>query len=91
MTSYSKKVLMIRDAQTGLFSTGGYTPSWVPAMEAKRWEKMGQVVAHLKLYERGQYPSKAQKIPETWEVVEFELTLDQTGSTPAAKKIVTLR
>lgn len=80
------KVFKILDTQTGLYSTGGYTPSWTD--EGKTYRTKAQVSSALKLYERGStsWPVKAtrkaieqaqkdarRKVPDFWVVIEFEL------------------
>ena len=80
------KVFKILDTQTGLYSTGGYTPSWTD--DGKTYRTKAQVSAALKLYTRGStsWPVKAtqkaveqiqknarREVPESWVVVEFEL------------------
>jgi hypothetical protein len=64
-------IFKIRDTKTGLFSTGGYCPSWTKT--GKAWTSKQQIDAHLKLYCRGQYPGEAKKIPATWEIVELRM------------------
>ena len=50
-TKVYTKVYKIRDKKTGLFSTGGMTPSW--RKEGKIWSTIGFVRAHLTLHAQG--------------------------------------
>lgn len=72
----------VMDEKTGLFSTGGYAPSFNE--KGKTWRTIGQVRSHLKLYARGhaRFGDRPKKIPASWVVVEFELR--QVGRRPAS-------
>lgn len=64
-------IYKIQDTATGLYSGGGYNPSWTPA--GKSWKTLAQLKASLKLYKRGQYAGEKRTIPSTWTVVEMKL------------------
>jgi hypothetical protein len=61
----------IRDKKTGLYSSGGYTPSW--SESGKTWDKLSEIRAHLKMLERGSRYCPSMKVPASWEIVEFRL------------------
>jgi len=73
-----KRVFVVRDTKTGLYSTGGYVPSWVGLEKAKTYASPQAVASQLKLYAREQ-----TKIPSTWEVLELEVTHNQKWSSNA--------
>jgi hypothetical protein len=58
----------IFDRDKKLFSTGGYSPSWVGFPKAKLW-KIGPLKNHLNLF---------KEIPESWEIyfVQVETICD---------------
>jgi len=75
----------ILDTSTGLYSHGGYTPNWTE--RGKSWDTIGSVTSHLKLYLRGysrnaKWHSTGKKIPKSWVVVEFKVTLTEVNRTP---------
>lgn len=78
----------IKDTKTGLYSSGGYHPTWTK--RGKLYHTMVEVVASLSLYMRG-YPVRGlefrtkkaieletkrrrRTIPSSWAIVEFRLT-----------------
>lgn len=71
------KIFKVKDTKTGLYSTGGYHPSWTK--QGKSWESLGSVTSHLRLYARGYSWSRKRgqnvqnQIPDTWVVVEIEV------------------
>jgi hypothetical protein len=74
----------IQDTSTKLYSTGGYQPNWTK--DGKTWKTKAQLVAHLKLYKRGQYAGESKVIPATWAVVELRLTpVKKTRATTLVK------
>lgn len=61
----------IRDKKTGLYSSGGYVPSW--SESGKSWKSLAGIRAHLRMTGRGSRYHLATKVSPTWEVVEFHL------------------
>lgn len=65
----------IRDKDTGLFSTGGYYPSWTKT--GKSWKRLNHLKCHLNLWIRDDngYVPKWRRdryyIPLRWEVVRY--------------------
>ena len=90
------KVYKIRDRNTGLFSTGGVSPSWTKL--GKTWNSEGALKNHLTLlqeysnYEDSWTFKKTKKkawcCPESWDVVVLvcELTESFTYSAQAVSK-----
>jgi hypothetical protein len=72
----------IRDRRTGLYSKGGDTPSW--SKTGKTWTTMGGLMNHLGYFRKNYYnwdgkpDTEEFLIPETWELVEIEVRLDET-------------
>lgn len=62
------KCYAIRDATTGLYSTGGSYPKWNAV--GKRWSSIGHVKNHLHMWREN---NRAKSIPRSWVVVGFEL------------------
>ena len=62
----------IMDTNTGLFSTGGYKPTWTE--KGKTWNTMGLAISSLKLYHRGFRGNENNPIPDSWAVITFEIT-----------------
>ena len=71
-------VFKLRDTKTGLFSSGGYDPSF--GKIGKTWDTKSQVISHLKLYKRGRWDRQNLKIPKSWEIVEFKIMVVGTTS-----------
>jgi len=65
----------VRDNKTGLFSTGGWHPSFNSI--GKSWNLIRDVRTHFNMLERGNKYNKKITIPSNWEVVEFHLVLKQ--------------
>jgi hypothetical protein len=65
------KVYAIRDAATGLYSTGGTCPKWNAT--GKRWTSIGHVKNHLTAWQKNNRFEKERRIPSNWAVVGFEL------------------
>ncbi len=79
------KVFKIKDSETGLFSTGGYSPNWTK--RGKTWSQINHVKTHLrqhcntKIVKLGKdprgyddvkdYKTVSNNIPETWVIVEM--------------------
>jgi hypothetical protein len=61
----------IMDKVTGLYSSGGYKPYF--SKVGKLWDTKGQLISHLKLYRRGQYPGESTQVPVTWVVLEIQV------------------
>lgn len=62
------KAYKIRDRNTGLFSTGGVTPSWTK--RGKTWNSEGALKSHLTLLqEYSTYSRKKWQCPDNWDVV----------------------
>lgn len=88
MISKNGHVFKIMDEDTGLFSSGGYYPSF--SKTGKDWTSMGQVLSHLKLYRRG-HPYdhkdaeragkkfKAPVIPKSWIIIEYQFVQCSRG------------
>lgn len=71
------KCYAIRDADSGLYSTGGTCPKW--SAVGKRWSSIGHVKNHLLCWsENGGYQERP--IPRHWQVVEFELVESENDS-----------
>lgn len=75
----------IRDTVTGLYSHGGYTPTW--SSRGKSWDTIGSVTSHLKMYLKGYSPNpkwnkRGKTIPTSWEVVAFQVNLVEINNTP---------
>lgn len=83
MANLQNIVYKIRDKQTGLFSTGGYSPNWT--REGKTWKTKAQVISHLKLFCRGYRQEGGRTIPKTWIIVEFGMI--EVGSEPAISSV----
>ena len=66
-------IFKVRDRATGLFSGVGYDPYF--STEGKSWKTLGQAILALKLYKRGRWDRKNLKIPQTWEIVEYQMKL----------------
>ncbi len=68
-------VYKVQDTNTGLYSTGGYEPSWT--RDGKSWKTLGQLKTSLKFYKKGALGTGARgslrEIPTSWTVVEFKL------------------
>lgn len=60
------RVYKVRDKKTGLFSTGTSSPRWIKS--GKVWASLGNIKNHYNMYLKWY-----KKIPDTWEIVEFEL------------------
>lgn len=82
----------IRDCATGLYQLGGMTPAW--SKVGKTWNTKGQVKAHLRLiydhystrWERGLgRVATGWQIPDTWEVLEVEVTPTILNTMPASE------
>lgn len=72
--------LKIRDKDTGLYSSGGWNVHFGPI--GKSWDRMDEVLAHLKMLERGDRYHPKMKVPANWEIVRFDLT-ERGTTTPA--------
>jgi hypothetical protein len=73
-------VYKIRDKATGLFSTGGYNPTF--EKKGKEWKALQHVRSHLtQLSASWIGPKKA--IPPSWEIVEYEVVKTEVGVLPA--------
>lgn len=66
----------ILDTATGLYSHGGYDPNW--SGRGKSWDSWKSVISYLKTYRS----FRRYKIPTSWEVVEFLVTLTKINRTP---------
>lgn len=55
----------IRNLTTGLYSSGGLTPSW--NKRGKTWNNIGHIKSHLTGYKA----HGKKSIPREWEVVEY--------------------
>ena len=63
------------DTKTGLYSHGGYVPVW--SERGKSWDSRKSITSHLKTYR-----TLGKKIPESWVVVEFRVTLNEMRRVP---------
>jgi len=85
------KVYKIRDKNTGLFSTGGTQPDW--NKEGKTWMSIGHIKNHLHQFIYTEYNfdwtshTEENKIPQEWEVVQYERTEVETGGLDAKSLI----
>ena len=78
----NKKLYMIRNTETGLFSTGGSYPTF--ATKGKMWTTTGALTSHIKLVTKRYGLSRNFDTAEIFksvyklcEVVEVELTFDK--------------
>lgn len=74
----AESIFKIRDTKTGLFSSGGYDIFWGEV--GKEWDSFNAAMLSLKLYKRGRWERKNNKVPSTWEIVEFRRTLTEVRS-----------
>jgi hypothetical protein len=87
------KVFKIRDKNTGLFSTGGCQPDF--NKEGKTWMSIGHIKNHLHQFIRTIYNNdwsthkEENRIPEEWEVIEYERTETEITSLKA-KTLITI-
>jgi hypothetical protein len=65
----------ILDTATGLYSHGGYWP--VFGDRGKSWDSKKSIISHLRLY-KGQEKC-GRTIPDSWQVVEFQVVLNEIG------------
>lgn len=73
------KIYKIRDMQTGLFSTGGYCPTW--NKQGKIWSTLGKVKSHLTMCQRNAYYRSNTLNSQFWEVVEY--SVEESSAFPA--------
>lgn len=66
----------ILDTVTGLYSHGGYNPHW--SERGKSWDSRKNIASYLKTYNT----LRRYKIPTSWAVVEFKVTLTEVNRTP---------
>lgn len=71
-------IFKVRDSKTGLFSSGGYDLGW--SETGKEWDTFNAAMLSLKLYQRGRWDRKNNKVPSTWEIVEYKYTLTPVRS-----------
>lgn len=63
------KVFKIRHKETGLFSTGGLSPTW--SKQGKVWQRLSYVHNHISMFVESYRPNSVYKDAE---VVEAEIT-----------------
>jgi hypothetical protein len=73
------RLYKIRDKATGLFSTGGMSPSFNKT--GKTWRALNHVRSHLTLLTESWIGPK-KKLPATWEIVEYVYTITETRVVP---------
>lgn len=70
------KVYKIRDAETGLFSTGGTSTQWTKS--GKTWSNIGHVKSHIRQYAN----VSGVMVYKNAEVVTLEVKEDELETTP---------
>jgi len=68
----------IRDKNTGLYSSGGQSPTW--SSKGKTWTGLGPMKCHLRQFLRLKIVDRktdwwtaVNKIPENWEIIKIKL------------------
>jgi len=75
----------IRDRNTGLYSKGGFPPSW--SKTGKTWTNMSGLMNHLgqlrkknnQTFRMGPNVLEEFVVPESWELVEIEVRVDESA------------
>lgn len=74
MTKEMKPLYVIRDKDTGLFSSGRLVPKWVDIQRCKKWSGTGPLRNHLRMFTHCEYKDgewiAVSKIPPSWEVLQ---------------------